>query len=74
MRRIILVLISAICFVSCGSEGNVSELQEQNKQLEIEKAELIEENKQLNLEIDSLKSTIYELEASLERIYSIIKN
>ena len=44
MRRIILVLISAICFVSCGSEGNVSELQEQNKQLEIEKAELIKEN------------------------------
>ena len=74
MRRIILVLISAICFVSCGSEGNVSELQEQNKQLEIEKAELIEENMQLKIEVDSLKSTVYNLETSLERIYSIINN
>lgn len=74
MKRIILVLISAICFVSCGSESKVSELQEQIKQLENEKAELIEENKQLDLEIDSLKSTICELEASLERIHSIINN
>lgn len=74
MRQIILILISAIYLISCGSENNVSELQKQNKKLETEKAELIEENKQLNLEIDSLKSTIYELEASLERIYSIIKN
>ena len=74
MRRIVLVLISAICFVSCGSEGNVSELQEQNKQLEIEKAELIEENKYLKIEIDSLNSIIYDLEATLERIYGIINN
>lgn len=62
------------CFVSCGSEGNISELQEQNKQLEKEKAELVEENKYLKIEIDSLKSTVYNLETSLERIYSIINN
>ena len=74
MKRVILLLVSVVCFVSCGSEGNISELQEQNKQLEKEKAELVEENKHLKIEIDSLKSSIYDLEATLERIYGIINN
>ena len=74
MRQTILILIAAICLVSCSSESDVSELQEQNKQLETEKAELIKENKQLKIEVDSLKSTIYNLETTLERIYSIINN
>ena len=37
VRRIIFLLVLVACFVSCGSEGNISELQEQNKQLEKEK-------------------------------------
>lgn len=74
MKRVILLLVSVVCFVSCGSEGNISELQEQNKQLEKEKAELVEENKHLKIEIDSLNSIIYDLEATLERIYGIINN
>ncbi|MBR5777083.1 MAG: hypothetical protein IKY22_01245 [Bacteroidales bacterium] len=74
MRRIIFLLVLVVCFVSCGSEGNISELQEQNKQLEKEKAELVEENKYLKIEIDSLKSSICDLEATLDRIYDIINN
>ena len=74
VRRIIFLLVLVACFVSCGSEGNISELQEQNKQLEKEKAELVEENKYLKIEIDSLKSSICDLEATLDRIYDIINN